>query len=163
VGTTWELQFYEDKSGREPVKAWLDGLDESKRAAAMRGLSIILAELGPDVCQSEYGKALGHGLTEFRLRHSAAEVISAHRPELLEKLALPQPDEPAILRVFFHAHADRLILLLGAYDKGSDPSDKRQQTEIALARKRLGEFRRREKAKRIGSQFRLWWMRQVRK
>jgi hypothetical protein len=35
------------------------------------------------------------------------------------------------------------VLLLGGYDKGADPSAKRQQNEIAIARKRLAYFKRR--------------------
>ena len=47
------------------------------------------------------------------------------------------------MRVFCHAHGDRLILLLGGYDKGADPSRTRQQREIAEARRRLADYRRR--------------------
>jgi hypothetical protein len=35
------------------------------------------------------------------------------------------------------------VLLVGGYDKGADPSAKRQQKEIALARRRLADFKRR--------------------
>jgi hypothetical protein len=45
--------------------------------------------------------------------------------------------------VFCHAHGDRLILLLGGYDKGADPSARRQQREIATARARLADYQRR--------------------
>jgi len=48
-----------------------------------------------------------------------------------------------LLRVFCHAYGNRIILLLGGYDKGSDPSAKRQNEEIRVARQRLAEFRRR--------------------
>jgi len=58
-------------------------------------------------------------------------------------------DEPRheriLLRVFCHAHGDRLILLLGGYDKGADPSAKRQQREITEARRRLSDYRRRHR------------------
>ncbi len=37
------------------------------------------------------------------------------------------------------------MLLLGGYDKGADPNAKRQQREIATARKRLADFKRRER------------------
>ena len=37
----------------------------------------------------------------------------------------------------------RLILLLGGYDKGRDPSPRRQEREIALARSRLTDWRAR--------------------
>jgi hypothetical protein len=37
----------------------------------------------------------------------------------------------------------RLRQALGGYDKSTDPSTKRQQREIATARKRLADYRRR--------------------
>jgi hypothetical protein len=44
------------------------------------------------------------------------------------------------------AYGDRIVLLLGGYDKGADPSAKRQHQEIATARKRLAHFKRRSKS-----------------
>jgi hypothetical protein len=38
------------------------------------------------------------------------------------------------------------VLLLGGYDKGRDPNDKRQEREIKRARKSLEDWRRQEKA-----------------
>lgn len=58
---------------------------------------------------------------------------------------------PAILeiqyRLFCHAHGDRLILLLGAYDKGEDVSKKRQQDEIATAKSRLEMWAQQQRLK----------------
>jgi putative component of toxin-antitoxin plasmid stabilization module len=42
-----------------------------------------------------------------------------------------------LVRVFFTFKRNHVMVLLGAYDKGSDPSRKRQQQEIAIARKRM--------------------------
>lgn len=50
-----------------------------------------------------------------------------------------------LLRVFCHAHGRRIVLLLAGYDKGEDPSPKRQNTEIKLATKRLQRWRENEK------------------
>jgi putative component of toxin-antitoxin plasmid stabilization module len=89
------------------------------------------------VCRGAYGKQLGEGLFEFRLRHDAGEILRS-----LRKPARDEPQsERILLRVFCHAHGDRLVLLLGGYDKGAD-SSKRQQREIAEARRRLADFRR---------------------
>ena len=43
---------------------------------------------------------------------------------------------------FCHAHGKRVILLLGGYDKGRDPSPRRQKREIASARARLADWSR---------------------
>lgn len=86
-----------------------------------------------------YGKQRGDGLFELWLRYDAGEILRSR--------GKPARDEPQgeriLLRVFCHVHGDRLILLLGGYDKGADPSKRRQQREIAEARRRLVDFRQR--------------------
>lgn len=46
--------------------------------------------------------------------------------------------------------APKIVLLLNGYDKGADPSEKRQQREIATARKRLTAFEQRKVRERKG-------------
>ena len=46
-----------------------------------------------------------------------------------------------LLRVLCHAAKGKVVLLLAAYDKGKEPGRRRQQTEIALAQKRLKAYR----------------------
>jgi phage-related protein len=122
AGSPFALEFYADADGGEPVREWLknDVTADHRRSigAAMRK---ILQEQGVGVCGTSFGRALGAGLFEFRLRE--AELLA---------------------RVFCHAHGERLILLLGAYDKGTDPSERRQTREIKTARSRLEEWRRRQ-------------------
>jgi hypothetical protein len=43
--------------------------------------------------------------------------------------------------VFVHFHGPRVVLLLSGYDKGDDPSDRRQEKAIAKARQYLTEWR----------------------
>lgn len=43
-----------------------------------------------------------------------------------------------------HAYGAKIVLLLNGYDKGTDPSEKRQRNEIAPARRRLTEFKQRQ-------------------
>jgi hypothetical protein len=161
----FELEFYDEpETGREPVRDWLDQLDDVRRAAALRGLSLVLAAAGPEVCRSEYGKALGRGLYEFRLRHDAGEIIRAHNPDLLAKLG-PPPAGPVLLRIFFGCQPGKVVLLVGAYDKGSAPARRRQQAEIDKARSRLAEYRGRQaptRGRRASRSFRRWWISQVR-
>jgi hypothetical protein len=136
----FELRFYEDEDGRSPVLRWLrkEVTPTQRRAIGVAMAEILQAE-GVGVCRTGYGKQLGDGLFEFRLRHDASEILRS-----LGKPARPEPSgELILLRVFCHAHGDRIVLLLGGYDKGTDPSPKRQQREIATARKRLVDYRRR--------------------
>ncbi|MEO6866882.1 MAG: hypothetical protein ABI200_02560 [Gaiellales bacterium] len=50
-----------------------------------------------------------------------------------------------LLRVFCHAHGQRIILLVGGYDKGERPSHTHQQQQIALARSRLKSWKARQR------------------
>ena len=135
------LEYYQDPDGDEPVRRWIfSGLDGHKRRAIVLALKHILGAQGIDVCRTEYGRHLGQGLFEFRLRHDEAELRRRLR---LDVPPVCSETERVLLRVFCHAHGSRIVLLLAAYDKGADPSKKRQQREIATARRRLRDFRSR--------------------
>lgn len=138
----YTLEFYEDEHGDQPVLRWLrDELTPTQRRAIGVAMAEILQAEGVGVCRGPYGKQLGGGLFEFRLRHDAAEILRS-----IGKPAKPKPAaERIMLRVFCHAYGDRIVLLLGGYDKGADPSAKRQQKEIATARRRLADFIRRSR------------------
>jgi len=139
----YALEFYRDRDGRQPVRDWLrDDLDRSKARALGVAMHYILQQEGVGVCGTEYGKPISKGLFEFRLRHSAQE--------MLHNLGLLPPDEPrtqaeehVLLRVYCHAYGDKVILLLAGYDKGEAPSKKREQTEIRTAEARLKDFQER--------------------
>lgn len=135
---TFDIEFYEDERGDAPVRRWLrEELTLAKRQALGYAMQMVLQELGVAVCGTEYGKQLGGGLFEFRLRSDLRNRV--------------RPGEEAgrfLFRVFCHAHGDRLILLLAAYDKGEDPSRRRQNAEITLARARLRDWQRRHVARR---------------
>jgi len=136
----WTIEFYADDSGTSPCRAWMeDDLTDIQRDALASALRYVLAEQGIDVCRSQWGKALGQGLYEFRLRHTAAEVDAMFGGAP----SGAKVGERVLLRVFFHPHGDRIVLLLGGYDKGADPSDRKQAREIATARQRLADFKAR--------------------
>ncbi len=135
-GPPYELEFYVDANGKEVVREWLRGLSLRKKQIIGATMNEVLQHLGVGVCETKFGRQLGGGLFEFRVRVDAGSV----QPGL--------PPEKVLLRVFCHAHGNRIVLLLGGYDKGEDPSAKRQQAEIELARKRLAEWRSRQAGNR---------------
>jgi len=135
------LEFYEDENGNEPVLQWLrSDLTAMQRRAIGLAMYELLEHEGIDVCKTEFGKALGEGLYEFRLRHDGEEILARKSPLRLRVDRITGRSERILLRVFFHPHGDKMILLLGGYDKRRFP--KRQDKEIAVARKRLGEWKR---------------------
>ena len=126
---TYKLEFYEDDRGDKPVLRWIrEDLTRTQRAVLGQAMREVLQEEGIGVCGTEFGRQLGKGLFEFRLRRSVEE-----------------PGERILLRVFCHAYGDRIVLLLGGYDKGADPAPRRQDEEIAVARSRLVDWRRRSR------------------
>lgn len=70
----WDVEFYADENGREPCREWAERLSQQKRAAFSAAMRLVLARRGLDVVKTEYGKALGEGLYEFRIRWTAAEI-----------------------------------------------------------------------------------------
>lgn len=135
----WEVEFYADNSGREPCREWADDLSPQKRAAFAASVRLVLARRGLDVVGTEYGKALGGGLYEFRVRWTASEI--RHKVDGLPPDEVGNAPEAILLRVFFCTAGRKIILLLSGYDKAKVPSDRRQQKEIARARKLLAVFR----------------------
>ncbi len=73
------------------------------------------------------------------MRHDAATI--------LRERGLPVPGQlketsaAILLRVFCHAHDKKVVLLLAGYDKGKEPSTKRQNIEIKRAKRRLTRWR----------------------
>ena len=138
----FHIEFWEDERGAKPVLDWIrHDLTAEQRAALGTGMRHTLQVLGVGVCATQFGKQLGEGLCEFRLRYDLAELL--HRFEGRGPEPRSRGSGEVLLRVFFHAHGDRVVLLLHGYDKGADPSARRQQREIAEARRRLRAFRAR--------------------
>jgi phage-related protein len=119
----FQLEFYKDQSGRQPVLEWLrDEVSVSTRRVVGTAFREILQEQGVGVCGTPFGRQLGGGLFEFRLR-----------------------ERDLLLRAFCHAYGNKVILILAAYAKSEDPSEKRQNRGIALARRRLTDWRQRHR------------------
>jgi hypothetical protein len=134
----YAIEFFRGADGSEPVRRFIDSLSKDKRDSLLAALAQVLARQGLDICRSEWGKQLGGGLAEFRLRHDEREVLA--RAGIAE-FDLPDPSpEKILLRVFFHAHGKRLILLLSGYDKGARSHPRHQQREIERARTLLKEW-----------------------
>jgi phage-related protein len=124
---TWTVEFFEDDQGRQPAREWLLSLDSEKRAMAIAAIETFLAEMGLNVCSTEHGKQLGKGLFELRIR-----------------------GDEVLLRIFCHAYGEKIVLLLGGYDKGTRSGSRHQDKEIEKARKRLRSFKLRRQREQIG-------------
>jgi hypothetical protein len=132
--------MFEDDTGSCPMERFLDELSEDKFAALDAALNQVLAKDGLNLASTKWLLPLGGGLFEFRVRHSEAEIVRLYRSA---GHAAPEGAAvtPVLLRVFVHFYGSRICLLLGGYDKGRDVSKKRQQREIATARRLLAQWR----------------------
>jgi putative component of toxin-antitoxin plasmid stabilization module len=137
----YEIEFYEDDQGREPALTFMQSLSRVKRSAIGVALNEVLRYMGPDVASTDYGKNLGGGLFEFRIDQDAEQILRK-----AGKGAKPESEESKILlRVFFHAHGRKLILLLSGYDKAEHPSKPHQNKQIEDARKLLNRWKQLQK------------------
>lgn len=125
---------------------WIkEDLTPFQRRSIGIAMSEILEVNGINVCDTEYGKNLGQGLFDFRLRHGADDIVAMFTTKTPDE----RDKEPILLRVYCHAYGDKIVLLLAGYDKQADASRKRENQEIKLARKRLTEFKQqRQRLKR---------------
>ena len=72
----YALEWYEE-DGEAPVLRWLrEELSPQKRRALGTAMNEILQHLGPNVVQTNFGKALGGGLFEFRLDQHVKEILA---------------------------------------------------------------------------------------
>jgi len=141
----WRLEVLETESGYEPYAAFVASLDPYRREVLAAAIRTILARQGHNVCGTEWGKTLGKGLYEFRVRRELATIC--------KEAGIDVPtDAPAgggvLLRVFFAVHGSRVVLLIGGYDKGAHPASRRQQKEIQQARALLKNHQRRTRQRR---------------
>ena len=140
----YEIEFYEDDRGHEPALAFMQSLTAPKRRAIGVAINEFLRYLGPDVVRTDFGKSLGEGLYEFRVDQDAEQILRK-----AGKDPKPEPEqEKILLRVFFHPHGNKLILLLSGYDKAEHPSKPHQNAQIEEARRLLRHWKEREKKKR---------------
>lgn len=132
---TWSIEFQGDAFQR-----FFLSLPQYEQAVVSAAITHVLAVHGIDVCAGEWGKPLGKGLYEFRVRRSLNAILSVAG---VDPSDLSGADRAVLLRLFCTFHGDRIVLLYHGYDKQCDPSPKRQQREITKARKLHEEWKRR--------------------
>lgn len=133
---SWKVEVWEDQHGRSPFTKWYEQLDDYDQAVVDAAVTNILEPMGMDIAGTEWGKALGGGLYEFRIRLSLSALVQRGKAEV-EGSYPTWGDRKVLSRIFCAFHGDRIVLLFQGYDKGKDPSAKRQQREIKKARKCL--------------------------
>lgn len=105
-------------------------------------LTEVVEPHGIDLLGTPWCRALGDGLFEIRIRQSLHAVRSREAERSAPTDRADRRDRRTVLlRLFVTFHGARVVLLLHAYDKGRDPSERRQRREIARARRHLATWR----------------------
>ena len=141
----WTPEVFEADDGTVPFERFADALSDFKFVALDAAIRHVLTIRGLDLARTEWLKALGEGLHEFRIRHDADEIAHMFGADARGPGA---GKEAVLLRVYVHFHGAKVVLLLGGYDKGRHTQPKRQQREIAQARKLLTQFKERQRRAR---------------
>ena len=141
----WTPEPFEADDGTVPFERFMEKLSDFKFVALDMAIDRVLSVRGIDLGRTEWLKALGEGLFEFRVRHDADEISRMFGGATS---TVPVPQGKVLLRVFVHFYGDKVVLLLGGYDKGEDPNDRRQQREITEARRLLVQFKERQRRQR---------------
>jgi len=147
MANKWEAVFYEDGYGKRPAELWMNKLSDAKYAALRAAIKNVLEVRGLDLSGTLWMTPLGSGLHEFRIKHSERQ-IKAMTLEISAGSLPAKHSEKILLRVFVHFHGDRIVLLLGGYDKGVDDSERKQRAEIKVAQKALQDWKRQETQRR---------------
>jgi len=141
----WTPEPFEADDGTVPYERFIEELSDFKFVALRTAIERVLAARGIDLVRTEWLKALGESLHEFRVRHDADEIAHMFGGDVPDAGGRP---EKVLLRLFVHFYGEKVILLLGGYDKGDDPKERRQQKEIAEARRLLVQFKERQRRQR---------------
>lgn len=133
---SWTIEYEGDAFER-----FLFSLSEYEQAVLIAAIEHVLRMYGIDVCAGEWGKPLGEGLYEFRVRKSLRAILESAG---IEVPGQPGDDQSVLLRVFCTFYGNKVVLLYHGYNKKADPSTKRQQREINRARKLHQGWKRRQ-------------------
>ena len=109
---TWEIEFYRDKSGHEPVVKFLDDLPLKTRAKVVRMIDL-LAEQGV-LLKESYTRQIKGKIRELRVR-----------------------DHLGHIRILYFTFTGRRFVLLQGFLKKTDKTPER---EIDTARKRMSDY-----------------------
>ena len=123
----WELRLADAASFAKFVRS----LTPAKQRTLEASIDKIMLVHGFELVDGDLVKNLGGGLYEFRVGPTTTRIMN--KAGLESKI----PHQKIVIRVFVSFEADRMIVLLGSYDKGANDSKSKQQSEIAKARQIL--------------------------
>lgn len=134
----WHIDLLRLPNGQIPYQKFRLSLNPYETELLDLCVEEILARAGINVCETNWGKALGAGLYEFRV-HRSLNSLGNHLGITLP--ADVRGNQSKLFRIFFAVEGQKIILILSGYDKGRDPSRKKQQKMIEQARSLLRQHK----------------------
>ena len=139
VSQSWRVEVFDDGNFARFYKQ----LNEAERAVTDAAIQYVLAPLGIDICANEWGKNLGQGLYELRIRRDVETILREYGPRgASDEIPKRWRKKRVLIRVYCTFHGERIVLLLGGYNKLRGPSRKQEQREIQAARAALAAWKR---------------------
>jgi hypothetical protein len=126
----WDIVL-PDASG---FSKFVKSLSPAKQRTLEVSIDKILLVHGTDLIDGDLIKTLGGGVYEYRVGPNTTRMMN----KALESAVVPH--QKIALRVFLSFERNRVIVLLGSYDKGAHDSKSKQQSEIKKARRILGAW-----------------------
>ena len=124
MGQRWKMVIYEDATGCSPYADWVrNSLTPVQLVSLDDVLNEYLYKFGNSNEKAKWLKDLSFGLYQLRVQKK-------------DQFGRKQ----VLLRIYLHFYGNREILFLSCYDKGLNPSQERQQSEIEFARQLLKKW-----------------------
>lgn len=135
----WSIEVFTDPHGFSPFESWLKSdLTPAEIAAVDLSIQKVLIPNGINLASTKWLTALGQGLFEFRISHSAEEIAGFYAQKGVgDGRAHPK----ILLRIFLHFYGEKVVLILGGYNKGQRDQKRHQQLQITEARKLLKQWK----------------------
>ncbi|MDY7544531.1 hypothetical protein QN345_16705 [Cryobacterium sp. 10I1] len=108
----WTVEYEGDTLDR-----FVDSLPPYEQAVLIAAIEHVLEVYGIDICAGEWGKSLGDGLYEFRVRKSLQAIFT--EAGLAPPMDMSGIDRQVLLRVFCTFHGCKIVLLYSGYNKKS--------------------------------------------
>lgn len=124
----WTVEYGEGSK----FAAFFRNLNTYEQAVVRAAVEQVLESLGPEICAGRWGKPLGGGMAEFRIDSTLRALLGAERAT---ELGFRGEHPRVLVRLFCVFHGQRIVLILHGYNKGRNPSTKRQAKEIRVASK----------------------------
>jgi putative component of toxin-antitoxin plasmid stabilization module len=129
ISGPWELLLVDTSNFSKFVRS----LSPVKQRTLEASIDKILLVHGFRLIDGDLIKNLGGGLYEYRVGPTSTRMMNKAGE------GTKVTHQKIALRVFLAFEANRLIVLLGSYDKGANDSKSKQQSEITKARRLLKE------------------------